>query len=49
MISDWQAIDRITDPPHANYTYSILASVTAGLDMVSIYLYVEWFKSILQL
>ena len=38
MISDWQGIDRITSPPHANYTYSIIASVTAGVDMVSIML-----------
>ncbi|GJW57544.1 lysosomal beta glucosidase-like protein, partial [Tanacetum coccineum] len=30
---DWEGIDRITDPPHANYTYSILKSVGAGLDM----------------
>ncbi|KAL8505268.1 hypothetical protein ACS0TY_016485 [Phlomoides rotata] len=33
VISDWQGIDRITSPPHANYTYSILASVNAGIDM----------------
>ncbi|TYK19869.1 beta-glucosidase BoGH3B-like [Cucumis melo var. makuwa] len=43
VISDWQAIDRITDPPHANYTYSILASVTAGLDMIMVpYNYTEF-------
>ncbi|KVH90524.1 Glycoside hydrolase family 3 [Cynara cardunculus var. scolymus] len=33
VISDWQGIDRLTDPPHANYTWSILKSVEAGLDM----------------
>ncbi|XP_076950068.1 uncharacterized protein LOC143622942 [Bidens hawaiensis] len=33
VISDWQGIDRITNPPHANYTYSILAGVNAGIDM----------------
>ncbi|KAJ0940989.1 putative glycosidase [Helianthus annuus] len=36
VISDWQGIDRITDPPHANYTYSILRSVEAGLDMIMV-------------
>lgn len=27
-------IDKITDPPHANYTWSIQQSVSAGIDMV---------------
>nr|GEV74376.1 lysosomal beta glucosidase-like [Tanacetum cinerariifolium] len=36
VISDWEGIDRITDPPHANYTYSILKSVGAGLDMIMV-------------
>lgn len=35
VISDWQGIDSITSPPHANYTYSIIAGITAGIDMVS--------------
>lgn len=35
VISDWQGIDRITSPPHANYTYSILTGISAGIDMVS--------------
>ncbi|RHN50783.1 putative glucan 1,3-beta-glucosidase [Medicago truncatula] len=35
-ISDWEGIDRITSPPHANYTYSIEASVNAGLDMIMV-------------
>ncbi|XP_062095845.1 uncharacterized protein LOC133801615 isoform X2 [Humulus lupulus] len=34
VISDWEGIDRITNPPHANYSYSIEASITAGIDMV---------------
>ncbi|XP_073270700.1 uncharacterized protein [Primulina huaijiensis] len=34
VISDWQGIDRITNPPHANYSYSIQAGVLAGIDMV---------------
>lgn len=36
MISDWEGIDRITSPPHANYSYSIEAGVGAGIDMVRI-------------
>ncbi|XWS52753.1 hypothetical protein CRYUN_Cryun11dG0099300 [Craigia yunnanensis] len=36
VISDWQGIDRITDPTHSNYTYSVLAGVQAGIDMVMI-------------
>ncbi|XP_047318741.1 beta-glucosidase BoGH3B-like [Impatiens glandulifera] len=43
VISDWQGIDRITTPDHANYTYSILAGVQAGIDMVMIpYNYTEF-------
>ncbi|KAJ6908938.1 hypothetical protein NC652_020031 [Populus alba x Populus x berolinensis] len=34
VISDWEGIDRITYPPHKNYSYSILESVNAGVDMV---------------
>ncbi|KAF5775527.1 putative glucan 1,3-beta-glucosidase [Helianthus annuus] len=36
VISDCQGIDSITDPPHANYTYSILAGINAGIDMVMV-------------
>ncbi|MCE3049380.1 hypothetical protein HAX54_044729 [Datura stramonium] len=36
VISDWQGIDRITSPPHANYTYSVQAGVSAGIDMVMV-------------
>ncbi|XP_071710151.1 uncharacterized protein [Rutidosis leptorrhynchoides] len=36
VISDWEGIDRITSPPHSNYTYSVLASVNAGIDMVMV-------------
>ncbi|KAL6521238.1 hypothetical protein OROGR_017807 [Orobanche gracilis] len=36
VISDWQGLDRITSPPHANYTYSILACVGAGIDMIMV-------------
>ncbi|KAL8061733.1 hypothetical protein ABFX02_02G104000 [Erythranthe guttata] len=34
VISDWAGLDRITSPPHANYTYSVLAGVQAGIDMI---------------
>ncbi|KAL8257142.1 hypothetical protein R6Q59_029183 [Mikania micrantha] len=36
VISDWEGIDRITSPPHSNYTYSVLASISAGIDMVMV-------------
>lgn len=36
VISDWQGIDRITDPPHANYSYSVQAGVSAGIDMIMV-------------
>ncbi|CAA2983247.1 lysosomal beta glucosidase-like [Olea europaea subsp. europaea] len=36
VISDWQGIDRITSPPHSNYTYSVLESTLAGIDMIMI-------------
>ena len=35
VISDWQGLDRITSPPHANYSYSVEVGVGAGIDMVS--------------
>lgn len=35
VISDWQGIDRVTSPPHANYSLSVQAGVGAGIDMVS--------------
>ncbi|GKU91479.1 hypothetical protein SLEP1_g5346 [Rubroshorea leprosula] len=36
VISDWEGIDRITSPPHANYTYSVQAGIQAGIDMVMV-------------
>ncbi|XP_020551868.1 uncharacterized protein LOC105168898 isoform X3 [Sesamum indicum] len=36
VISDWQGLDRITSPPHSNYTYSVLAGVLAGIDMIMV-------------
>ncbi|XP_027359396.1 uncharacterized protein LOC113868043 [Abrus precatorius] len=43
VISDWEGIDRITTPPHANYSYSIHAGITAGIDMIMVpYNYTEF-------
>ncbi|OVA12294.1 Glycoside hydrolase [Macleaya cordata] len=36
VISDWQGIDRITSPIHANYSYSVQAGIHAGIDMVMV-------------
>ncbi|KAH1031902.1 hypothetical protein J1N35_044076 [Gossypium stocksii] len=36
VISDWEGIDRITYPPRANYTYSILEAIRSGIDMVMV-------------
>ncbi|XP_051152441.1 uncharacterized protein LOC127266293 [Andrographis paniculata] len=36
VISDWEGIDRITSPPKANYTFSIMAGITAGIDMIMV-------------
>lgn len=35
VISDWLGLDRITTPDHANYTYSVLVAIQAGVDMDS--------------
>ncbi|RDX63117.1 hypothetical protein CR513_58491, partial [Mucuna pruriens] len=36
VISDWEGIDKITSPPDANYTYSIYAGISAGIDMIMV-------------
>ncbi|XP_057956519.1 uncharacterized protein LOC131149786 [Malania oleifera] len=36
VISDWQGIDRITYPPHLNYSYSVQAGILAGIDMIMV-------------
>ncbi|KAG8387308.1 hypothetical protein BUALT_Bualt02G0007800 [Buddleja alternifolia] len=36
VISDYQGIDKITSPPHANYSYSVEAGVLAGIDMMMV-------------
>ncbi|KAL9320622.1 hypothetical protein ACSQ67_012461 [Phaseolus vulgaris] len=47
VISDWQGIDRITAPPDSNYTYSVQASIEAGVDMVMVpYKYDEFIQDL---
>ncbi|KAG8098154.1 hypothetical protein GUJ93_ZPchr0013g35976 [Zizania palustris] len=46
-ISDWEGIDRITTPSGANYSYSVQASVLAGIDMIMVPNHYESFISIL--
>ncbi|XP_027172914.1 uncharacterized protein LOC113772499 [Coffea eugenioides] len=36
VISDWQGIDKITTPAHANYTLSVLDGISAGIDMIMV-------------
>ncbi|KAF8775646.1 hypothetical protein HU200_004425 [Digitaria exilis] len=36
VITDWQAVDRITNPPHKHYYHSIQETIHAGIDMVMI-------------
>ncbi|KAK1354060.1 Lysosomal beta glucosidase-like [Heracleum sosnowskyi] len=36
VISDWQGIDKMTSPPHSNYSYSVQAGVQAGIDMMMV-------------
>ncbi|KAI3743356.1 hypothetical protein L1987_61063 [Smallanthus sonchifolius] len=43
VISDWEGIDKITNPQDANYTYSILAGINAGIDMVMVPFYYREF------
>ncbi|GFP83784.1 beta-glucosidase bogh3b [Phtheirospermum japonicum] len=50
VITDWQAIDKLTTPPHANYTYSIQTSINAGIDMVMVpYNYMEFINGLTEL
>ncbi|KAK8545033.1 hypothetical protein V6N13_066346 [Hibiscus sabdariffa] len=36
VLSDWEGLDRITSPPHANYSFSVEAGISAGIDMVMV-------------
>ncbi|XP_062173384.1 uncharacterized protein LOC133878850 isoform X2 [Alnus glutinosa] len=50
VISDWEGIDRITSPPHSNYSYSVEAAIQAGIDMVMIpFNYAEFIDDLTQL
>lgn len=49
VISDWEGIDKITSPPHSNYSYSVQAGVQAGIDMVSLSMSLRVFFMILKL
>ncbi|XP_027351809.1 uncharacterized protein LOC113862801 isoform X2 [Abrus precatorius] len=50
VISDFEGIDRITSPPHANFTYSVEAGVSAGIDMFMIpKLYTEFIDDLTML
>ncbi|KAJ4970923.1 hypothetical protein NE237_004022 [Protea cynaroides] len=50
VISDWQGIDKLTDPSHANYSYSIETSINAGIDMVMVpYNYTEFINGLTDL
>ncbi|KAL6888554.1 hypothetical protein ACP4OV_009580 [Aristida adscensionis] len=47
VISDWQGLDRITTPEHADYPLSIKLGILAGIDMVMIpYAYTEFITDI---
>ncbi|KAL3849153.1 hypothetical protein ACJIZ3_011035 [Penstemon smallii] len=47
VISDWQGVDKITDPQHANYSDSVQKAINAGIDMVMIPLNHTEFMSIM--
>ncbi|KAK7336272.1 hypothetical protein VNO77_16808 [Canavalia gladiata] len=50
VISDFEGIDRITSPPHANFTYSVEAGVSAGIDMFMVpKLYTEFIDDLTKL
>ncbi|KAG9134375.1 hypothetical protein Leryth_016256 [Lithospermum erythrorhizon] len=50
VISDWQGIDQISSPAHLNFTYSIIAGVSAGIDMIMVpYNYTEFIDGLTHL
>lgn len=50
VISDWEGVDRITSPPHSNYSYSVQAAIQAGIDMVMVpFNYTEFIDDLTQL
>ncbi|KAL1090965.1 hypothetical protein V6Z11_D07G125500 [Gossypium hirsutum] len=42
VISNWLGIDKITSPPHANYSYSVEARVGAGINMIMVSNFTEF-------
>ncbi|KAK9122961.1 hypothetical protein Sjap_012563 [Stephania japonica] len=47
VISDWQGVDRIVYPEHANYSTSLETSINAGIDMVMVpYNYTEFINDV---
>ncbi|CAN6292510.1 unnamed protein product [Urochloa humidicola] len=49
VITDWQAVDRITNPPHQHYYHSIQETIHAGIDMVMIpYDYPEFVADVIK-
>lgn len=36
VITDWEALDRLSNPHGSNYRQSVLSTVNAGVDMVEI-------------
>ncbi|XP_020579699.1 uncharacterized protein LOC110024215 [Phalaenopsis equestris] len=50
LISDSGGIDRITTPVDANYTYSVEASINAGIDMIMVpYMFKEFISNLTSL
>ena len=39
VLSDWEGLDRITNPWGENYKFSVEKGINAGIDMVSISYY----------
>lgn len=36
VITDWEGIDRISDPPGSNYRECVKLAINAGIDVVEI-------------
>ncbi|XP_021892604.1 uncharacterized protein LOC110810679 [Carica papaya] len=50
VISDWQGIDRIVYPEHANFSHSVMLGLHAGIDMVMVpYNYTEFIDIVTKL
>ncbi|KZV30571.1 lysosomal beta glucosidase-like [Dorcoceras hygrometricum] len=50
VLAEWSGLDRMTTPPHSNYTYSVEAGILAGVDMVIVpYNYSEFITTLTSL